>query len=157
MLFFGSPVARRFGAFAQDSSQPAATTAGPKHMGGDRAEHKLKKLSKRLTYRRSERENQADPPGPRETTEKPESDTPWTAQQKHEKRETSACLPNRRWPHLDPEQKEKIQSRKNTVKVTTGCTPAKRTPGPQTPAPATSSINQQDFSLRFGDLCDLCG
>jgi len=103
-----------FGAFAQDSSQPAATTAGPKHMGGDRAEHKLKKLSKRLNLTDDQKEKIRPILQDQEKQLKSlESDTTLTAQQKHEKaRDIRMSSKSQMADILTPEQKEKIQSRK---------------------------------------------
>jgi len=103
-----------FGAFAQDSSQPAPTTAGPKHMRGDQAEHKLKRLSKKLNLTDDQKEKSRPILQDQEKQLKSlESDSTLTAQQKHEKaRDIRMSSKSQMADILAPEQKEKIQSRK---------------------------------------------
>src|SRR5438128_12400716 len=100
-----------FGAFAQDPSQPATTTAGPKHLRGDQAEHKLKRLSKRLNLTDDQKEKIRPilQDEDKQITSL-ESDNTMSAQQKHKKmREIRMSSKSQMAAILTPEQKEKIQ------------------------------------------------
>src|SRR2546426_4433795 len=101
-----------FGAFAQDSSQPATTTAGPKHLRGDQAEHKLKRLSKKLNLTDDQKEKIRPILQDEEKQLKSlENDGTLTAQQKHRKaRDIRMSSKSQMADILTPEQKQKIQS-----------------------------------------------
>jgi len=107
-----------FGAFAQDSTQtppatnaePPATTA-PKHMHGDQAEHRLKRLSKKLNLTDDQKEK-IRPILEDESRQMKvvEGDNTLTSQQKHKKtREIRMASKSQMSAILTPEQKEKIQ------------------------------------------------
>jgi len=101
-----------FGAFAQESSQPAPNTAGPKHLRGDQAEHKLKRLSKRLNLTDDQKEKiRPILQDEEKQLTSVENDSTLTAQQKHKKaREIRMSSKSQMSSILTPEQKEKIQS-----------------------------------------------
>jgi Spy/CpxP family protein refolding chaperone len=101
-----------FGAFAQDSSQPAPSTAGPKHMRGDRAEHRLKRLSKKLNLTDDQKEKVRPILQDEEKQlTSLESDSTLSTQQKRQKtREIRMASRSQMEAILTPEQKEKIQS-----------------------------------------------
>ena len=103
-----------FSALAQDSSQPATTTAGPKHLRGDRAEHKLKRLSKRLNLTDDQKEK-LKPILQDEDKQLTalESDSTLSAEQKRRKsREIRMSSKSQMDAILTPEQKEKIPGRR---------------------------------------------
>jgi periplasmic protein CpxP/Spy len=107
-----------FGAFAQDSAQtppaanaePLATTA-PKHMHGDQAEHRLKRLSKNLNLTDDQKEKiRPILEDEQQQMKAVEGDSTLTAQQKHKKtREIRMSSKSQMSAILTPEQKEKIQ------------------------------------------------
>ena len=110
-----------FGAFAQDSTQtppatnaePPATTA-PKHMHGDQAEHRLKRLSKKLNLTDDQKEKIRPilQDEEKQLTEM-EADSALTAQQKHKKtKEIRRSSRSQLVAILTPEQKEKLPSGK---------------------------------------------
>ena len=101
-----------FGAFAQDSSQPTANTASPKHARGDQAEHKLKRLSKKLSLTDDQKEKiRPILQDEEQQLTSLKSDNTLTAQQKHKKmREIRMSSKSQMESILTPEQKEKIQS-----------------------------------------------
>jgi Spy/CpxP family protein refolding chaperone len=103
-------------AVAQDSSQPAPTapTAKHRHKQGDRAEQKLKRLSKKLNLTDDQKEKIKPilQDEEKQLTDM-EADSTLSAQQKHNKtkeirRSSRAQLD----AILTPEQKEKLPSRK---------------------------------------------
>ena len=103
-----------FSALAQDSSQPATTTAGPKHLRGDWAEHKLKRLSKRLNLTDDQKEKLKPilQDEDRQLTTL-ESDSTLSAEQKRRKaREIRMSSKSQMDAILTPEQKEKIPGRR---------------------------------------------
>ncbi|HYK50810.1 MAG TPA: hypothetical protein VEU94_13875 [Terriglobales bacterium] len=107
-----------FGAFAQDSTQtppatnaePPATTA-PKHMHGDQAEHRLKRLSKKLDLTDDQKEKMRPILEDESSQMKAvEGDSSLTSQQKHKKtREIRMASKSQMSAILTPEQKQKIQ------------------------------------------------
>ena len=103
-------------AFAQDSSQPASTAPAPRHghKQGDRAEQRLKRLSKKLNLTDDQKEKVRPilQDEEKQLTDM-EADSTLTAQQKHKKtkeirRSSRAQLD----AILTPEQKEKLPGRK---------------------------------------------
>jgi len=106
-----------FGAFAQDSSQPAPTTAGPKRLHGDQAEHRLKRLSKRLNLTDDQKEKiRPILQDEEKQLTSLESDNTLTAQQKHRKtREIRMSSRSQMDSILTVEQKAKIQGGRTHV------------------------------------------
>jgi len=103
-------------AFAQDSSQsaPAAPNAKHAHRQGDRAEQRLKRLSKKLnlTDDQKERIRPILQDEEKQLTEM-EADSALTAQQKHKKtKEIRRSSRSQLVAILTPEQKEKLPSGK---------------------------------------------
>src|SRR5258706_3281106 len=101
-------------AFAQDSSQPASAAPATKHshMKGDRAEQKLKRLSKKLNLTDDQKEKIKPilQDEEKQLTDM-EADGALTAQQKHKKtKEIRRSSRSQLDAILTPEQKEKLPS-----------------------------------------------
>jgi periplasmic protein CpxP/Spy len=103
-----------FSTFAQTSDQPASAPPGakPNHMRGDRAEQKLKRLSKRLNLTDDQKEKLRPVLQDEEQQLKSvEDDNSMTSQQKHRKmREIRMSVRSQMDAILTPEQKDKLQS-----------------------------------------------
>jgi Spy/CpxP family protein refolding chaperone len=114
LLIFAAGLLATFGALAQDSSQPAPSTPSAKHkqMRGDRAEQRLKRLSKKLSLT-DEQKEKARPIVQDEEKQLSalESDSTLTPQQKHKKtREIRMASRAQLDSILTDEQKAKLPS-----------------------------------------------
>ena len=101
---------------SQDSSQPASTAPAPRHghKQGDRAEQRLKRLSKKLNLTDDQKEKVRPilQDEEKQLTDM-EADSTLTAQQKHKKtKEIRRSSRSQLDAILTPEQKEKLPSRK---------------------------------------------
>ncbi len=124
-----------FGALAQDSNPPATTSPKHNRMHGNRAEQKLKRLSKRLNLTDDQKEKMRPILQDEEKQlTSLESDSALTPQQKHRKtREIRMSFKSQMDAILTPEQKEKIQSGRTRVEGRHRMPPRKANSGAATP------------------------
>ena len=103
-------------AFAQDSTQPAPAAPSPehRHMKADRAEQRLKRLSKKLNLTDDQKEKiRPILQDEEKQVADMEADSTLTPQQKHKKtKEIRRSSRSQMDDILTPEQKEKLPSRK---------------------------------------------
>ncbi len=126
-----------FVAFAQDSAQTTPAAASPTHnqMHGDRAEQKLKRLSKRLNLTDDQKEKiRPILQDEEKQLTNLDSDTTMTPQQKHRKtREIHMSSRSQMDAILTPEQKEKMPPTRTHAQGRHRMPPGTANPGSTTP------------------------